>query len=64
MKQKTKTRKGQFVCVRMWNSYSKQSCSVGTVLSLIRNMMDGVTLVSYLSTNLLIIIMNRATDIR
>ena len=46
VKQSTRTRKGQFVNVKMWFGGSKQSCSVSTLKSLIRNMITGVTKVS------------------
>lgn len=46
MKQSTRTRKGLYVNVKMWFGGSKQSCSVSTLKSLIRNMITGVTKVS------------------
>jgi ribosomal protein L6P/L9E len=46
VKQQTRTRKGQYVNVKMWFGGSKQSCSVSTLKSLIRNMITGVTKVS------------------
>ena len=46
VKQSTRTRKGLFVNVKMWFGGSKQSCSVSTLKSLIRNMITGVTNVS------------------
>jgi large subunit ribosomal protein L9e len=68
--QSTRTRKGQYVNVKMWFGGSKQSCSVSTLKSLIRNMITGVTKVrllfpfSFLSRYYIIIINNecRATD--
>ncbi len=41
MKQSTRTRKGQFLNIKMWFGGAKQSCSVSTLKSLIRNMING-----------------------
>jgi len=41
-KQQTKKRKGTFINIKMWFGGSKQSCSVSTLKSLIRNMISGV----------------------
>ena len=41
MKQATRTRKGQFLNIKMWFGGAKQSCSVSTLKSLIRNMING-----------------------
>ncbi len=46
LKQSTKKRKGQFLNIKMWFGGSKQSCSVSTLKSLIRNMISGVINVS------------------
>ena len=46
LKQATKKRKGQFLNIKMWFGGSKQSCSVSTLKSLIRNMISGVINVS------------------
>lgn len=46
MKQSTKNRKGLYLNIKMWFGGSKQSCSVATLKSLIRNMITGVTQVS------------------
>ncbi len=46
LKQQTKKRKGTFVNIKMWFGGSKQSCSVSTLKSLIRNMISGVINVS------------------
>ncbi len=40
-KQQTRTRKGQFLNIKMWFGGAKQSCSVSTLRSLIRNMING-----------------------
>jgi hypothetical protein len=79
MKQATKNRKGLYLNIKMWFGAAKQSCSVATLKSLIRNMITGVTDVSLpplqthanrqslLSQSNLILIINyeyRATDIR
>jgi large subunit ribosomal protein L9e len=48
-KQAVKKRKGLYLNIKMWFGGSKQSCSVGTLKSLIRNMIIGVTQVSQLS---------------
>ena len=40
-KQQTKNRKGQFLNIKMWFGGAKQSCSVATLKSLIRNMING-----------------------
>ena len=48
-KQATKKRKGTYVNIKMWFGGYKQSCSVSTLKSLIRNMITGVTLVSFSS---------------
>ena len=42
-KQQTKKRKGLYLNIKMWFGASKQSCSVSTLKSLIRNMITGVT---------------------
>ena len=47
LKQATKNRKGQYLNIKMWFGGSKQSCSVSTLKSLIRNMISGVTNVSH-----------------
>jgi large subunit ribosomal protein L9e len=41
-KQQTKNRKGTYLNIKMWFGGSKQSCSVSTLKSLIRNMISGV----------------------
>ena len=41
MKQAAKKRKGLYLNIKMWFGGSKQSCSVTTLKSLIRNMIDG-----------------------
>jgi len=41
-KQQTKKRKGTYLNIKMWFGGSKQSCSVSTLKSLIRNMISGV----------------------
>jgi ribosomal protein L6P/L9E len=41
MKQQTKNRKGLYLNIKMWFGGSKQSCSVATLKSLIRNMING-----------------------
>jgi len=79
MKQATKNRKGLYLNIKMWFGGSKQSCSVATLKSLIRNMVSGVTQVSlqplklthelsiFLCQSNLILIINyeyRVTDIR
>ena len=46
LKQQTKKRKGLYVNIKMWFGGSKQSCSVSTLKSLIRNMISGVVNVS------------------
>jgi ribosomal protein L6P/L9E len=46
MKQQVKKRKGLFLNIKMWFGGSKQSCSVSTLKSLIRNMISGVISVS------------------
>jgi len=53
LKQATKKRKGQFLNIKMWFGGSKQSCSVSTLKSLIRNMISGVINVSATSAPLL-----------
>lgn len=40
-KQQTKKRKGQYLNIKMWFGGAKQSCSVSTLKSLIRNMING-----------------------
>lgn len=45
-KQATKNRKGLYLNIKMWFGGSKQSCSVATLKSLVRNMITGVTEVS------------------
>ena len=40
-KQQTKNRKGLYLNIKMWFGGSKQSCSVSTLKSLIRNMING-----------------------
>ncbi len=40
-KQQTKQRKGLYLNIKMWFGGSKQSCSVSTLKSLIRNMING-----------------------
>jgi len=47
LKQATKNRKGQYLNIKMWFGGAKQSCSVSTLKSLIRNMISGVTNVSH-----------------
>ena len=47
-KQATKKRKGLYLNIKMWFGGSKQSCSVATLKSLVRNMITGVTEVSIL----------------
>jgi len=42
-KQATKKRKGLYLNIRMWFGGLKQSCSVSTLKSIIRNMITGVT---------------------
>jgi large subunit ribosomal protein L9e len=42
-KQKTKKRKGLYLNIKMWFGGAKQSSSVPTLKSLIRNMITGVT---------------------
>jgi len=42
-KQETRKRKGQFLNIKMWFGNLKQSCSVSTLKSIIRNMITGVT---------------------
>jgi large subunit ribosomal protein L9e len=49
VKQAVKKRKGLFVNIKMWFGGSKQSCSVSTLKSIIRNMITGVTNVSLLA---------------
>jgi ribosomal protein L6P/L9E len=49
MKQSTRTRKGQFLNIKMWFGGAKQSCSVSTLKSLIRNMINGTISVRRLS---------------
>ncbi len=46
MKQSTRKRKGLWINIRMYFGSYKQSCSVTTLKSLIRNMITGVTQVS------------------
>jgi ribosomal protein L6P/L9E len=41
-KQQTKTRRGLYLNIKMWFGGAKQSCSVSTLKSLIRNMINGV----------------------
>lgn len=41
-KQDIKQRKGLYLNIKMWFGGSKQSCSVSTLKSLIRNMISGV----------------------
>ena len=45
-KQQTRKRKGNYLNIKMWFGGTKQSCSVSTLKSLIRNMITGVTEVS------------------
>lgn len=45
-KQATKNRKGLYLNIKMWFGGAKQSCSVSTLKSLIRNMISGVIDVS------------------
>ena len=45
-KQQTKNRKGQYLNIKMWFGGAKQSCSVTTLKSLIRNMINGTISVS------------------
>ncbi len=40
-KQQTRTRKGEFLNIKMWFGGAKQSCSISTLNSLIRNMING-----------------------
>jgi len=40
-KQQTKKRKGLYLNIKMWFGGAKQSCSVSTLKSLIRNMING-----------------------
>ena len=42
VKQQVKKRKGLFLNIKMWFGGYKQSCSVSTLKSLIRNMISGV----------------------
>ena len=42
-KQASRTRKGLYLNIKMWFGGAKQSCSVATLKSLIRNMVTGVT---------------------
>jgi len=74
-KQATKNRKGLYLNIKMWFGAAKQSCSVATLKSLVRNMISGVTEVrksfdlnlSFSLSNLILIINNdecRVTDIR
>lgn len=46
-KQALKKRKGLYLNIKMWFGGSKQSCSVSTLKSIIRNMVSGVTDVSF-----------------
>ena len=48
MKQDTRKRKGLYLNIKMWFGGAKQSCSVSTLKSLIRNMISGVVNVSLL----------------
>ena len=43
VKQTTRTRKGNYLNLKMWFGTRKQACSVTTLKSLIRNMVTGVT---------------------
>ena len=45
-KQAERKRKGLFLNIKMWFGSLKQSCSVATLKSIIRNMITGVTQVS------------------
>ena len=51
-KQQTRKRKGLYLNIKMWFGASKQSCSVSTLKSLIRNMVSGVTTVSIYLLNI------------
>jgi ribosomal protein L6P/L9E len=46
VKQNIRKRKGNYLNIKMWFGGSKQTCSVTTLKSLIRNMVTGVTEVS------------------
>lgn len=46
IKQDNKKRKGDYLRIQMWMKHSKHSCVVGTLTSLIKNMITGVTEVS------------------
>lgn len=50
MKQATKNRKGLYLNIKMWFGGAKQSCSVATLKSLVRNMITGVTEVRNFAT--------------
>ena len=50
MKQDTRKRKGLYLNIKMWFGGAKQSCSVSTLRSLIRNMISGVITVSLFYT--------------
>ena len=46
VKQDNKKRSGNYLRIQMWMKHSKHSCVVGTLTSLIKNMITGVTEVS------------------
>jgi len=46
MKQDSKKRKGVYIRIRMWFGGTKQACAVKTLVSLLSNMITGVTEVS------------------
>ena len=46
MKQESKKRKGVYIRIRMWFGATKQACAVKTLISLLSNMITGVTEVS------------------
>lgn len=52
MKQATKTRKGTYIRIRMWFGTYKNSTSVNTLASLIKNMMTGCSEVSFTTQTL------------
>ena len=51
-KQALRKRKGLFLNIKMWFGGLKQSCSVATLKSIVRNMITGVTQVRRLSNQL------------